>query len=341
MTTTGSALDQDFMSLAEPFRRELTAHCYRMTGSIHDAEDLVQDTFVRAWRGYGNFKGDSSLRTWLYRIATNTCLTSLEGRRRRPLPSGLGAAASDPADELIERHEIAWLEPLPDAVHDTPDDPATTVTSRESVRLAFVAALQHLSARQRAVLVLREVLQWRASEVAELLGTTTAAVNSLLQRARAQIDAILPEEGTLAEPESPETRELLRRYVEGFENYDIDGIVKLFAAEAVWEMPPFTGWYRGAADIGALISTKCPATGPESMRMVATTANGQPAFGLYMLGADGVHRPFQLHVLEITDSGVAHVVCFFDVQLFDRFGLPPVWSDAARSDADAEVHVGE
>ena len=310
----------EFMTLAEPHRRELLAHCYRMTGSIHDAEDLVQDTFVRGWKAYGNFKGDSSLRTWLYRIATNTCLTSLEGRSRRPLPSGLGAPSSDPSDELVERHEIAWLEPFPS--RDSDDDPATTAVTRDSVRLAFVAALQHLSARQRAVLVLREVLQWKAAEVAELLGTSTAAVNSLLQRARGQIEQIMPSEDDVDEPESPETRELLQRYVEGFETYDIDGIVKLFAAEAVWEMPPFTGWYRGPTDIGGLISTKCPATGPESMRMVETVANGQPAFGLYMLGEDGVHRAFQLHVLEIVDGHVAHVTCFFDLDLFERFGLP-------------------
>lgn len=325
MTAT-QELSGDFMELAEPYRRELLAHCYRMTGSIHDAEDLVQDTLVRGWRGYANFKGDSSLRTWLYRIATNTCLTSLEGRKRRPLPSGLGNPASSPSDELVERHEIAWLEPLPDADMVEKNDPATVVAGRESVRLAFVAALQHLSARQRAVLVLREVLQWRASEVAELMGTSTTAINSLLQRARAQIDQIMPTEDSVDEPESDETRELLRRYVDGFENYDVDGIIKLFAAEAVWEMPPFEGWYRGPADIGGLIATKCPATGPESMRMVETSANGQPAFGLYMLGEDGVHRAFQLHVLDIVDGRVAHVACFFDLTLFAKFGLPEVYS---------------
>ncbi|MGB3770220.1 MAG: sigma-70 family RNA polymerase sigma factor [Rhodococcus sp. (in: high G+C Gram-positive bacteria)] len=327
MTAT-QALDGDFMTLAEPHRRELLAHCYRMTGSIHDAEDLVQDTLVRGWRGYADFKGDSSLRTWLYRIATNTCLTWLEGRKRRPLPTGLGAPSSQASDELVERHEIAWLEPFPHT-GSIDDDPASMVGSRESVRLAFVAALQHLSARQRAVLVLREVLQWRASEVAELLGTTPAAINSLLQRARAQIDLIMPDEDSVDEPESPETRELLRRYVEGFETYDIDGIVKLFAAEAIWEMPPFVGWYRGAENIGALISGKCPASGPESMRMVATTANGQPAFGLYMLGLDGVHRPFQLHVLEVIDSRITHVASFFDVTLFEKFGLPAVYTAVA------------
>lgn len=324
MTVT-QELGNDFMTLAEPYRRELLAHCYRMTGSIHDAEDLVQDTFVRGWKGYASFKGDSSLRTWLYRIATNTCLTWLDGRKRRPMPSGLGAPSSNASDDLVERHEIEWLEPFPSSDGPIDDDPAALVASRESVRLAFVAALQHLSARQRAVLVLREVLQWKASEVAELLGTSTAAVNSLLQRARGQIDRIMPSEGSVSEPESPETRELLRRYVEGFETYDIDGIVALFASEAIWEMPPFEGWYRGPATIGALISTKCPATGPESMRMLPTTANGQPAFGLYMLGEDGVHRPFQLHVLDIVDSRVNHVACFFDLTLFDRFGLPAVY----------------
>jgi RNA polymerase sigma-70 factor (ECF subfamily) len=328
-------LDGDFMTLAEPHRRELLAHCYRMTGSIHDAEDLVQDTFVRAWKGYAGYKGDSSLRTWLYRIATNTCLTALDGRKRRPMPSGLGNPSADPADELIERREIAWLEPFPGTSRSDPtraaqDDPAAIVESRESVRLAFVAALQHLSARQRAVLVLREVLQWKAAEVAELLGTSTTAVNSLLQRARTQIDLIMPSESTTDEPESEELKALLDKYVEGFETYDIDGIVKLFADQAVWEMPPFEGWYVGPADIGSLITHKCPAKGVGDMLMVPTSANGQPAYGLYMRGEDGVHRPFQLHVLEVHTSPssgspeITHVSCFFDLALFDVFGLPPV-----------------
>ncbi|MFC9518094.1 sigma-70 family RNA polymerase sigma factor [Nocardiaceae bacterium NPDC056970] len=326
--TVEQSLDDQFLTAADPYRRELLAHCYRMMGSIHDAEDLLQETMVRAWRGYGKFDGRSSVRTWLHRIATNTCLTALEGRDRRPLPTGLGAPSSDPSEELVERREVPWLEPIPDSMvwGDSgwgADDPATVVAARESVRLAFVAALQHLSARQRAVLVLRDVLQWKAAEVAEALGTSTAAVNSLLQRARAQLSEATPNPDALVEPESDDARELLRRYVDGFERYDIDGLVELFTRDAVWEMPPFVGWYVGGPDIARLIKEKCPSEGPGDMRLLPASGNGQPALGLYMRGPDGVHRPFQLHVLDITESGVAHVTCFFDVDLFARFGLPP------------------
>lgn len=320
--TVEQSLDDEFLALAHPYRRELLAHCYRMMGSLHDAEDLVQECMLRAWRAYDRYEGRSSLRTWLYRIATNTCLTALESRSKRPLPTGLGAPSSDPADELVERSEVPWLEPMPDRLLPHPDDPASIVVSRESVRLAFVAALQHLPTRQRAVLMLRDVLQWKASEVAETLGLTTAAVNSLLQRARAQLEQAAPTEDTLIEPESEAARELLRRYVDAFESYDVDAIVELFTKDAVWEMPPFTGWYLGAEAIGRLISGKCPADGPGDMRLVPTAANGQPAIGLYMADADGVHRPFQLHVLDVTADGIAHVVSFFDVGLFDAFGLP-------------------
>ncbi|MDH6677110.1 RNA polymerase sigma-70 factor (ECF subfamily) [Rhodococcus sp. LBL1] len=324
--TVGQSLDDEFLTAADPYRRELLAHCYRMTGSIHDAEDLLQETFVRAWRGYPKFDGRSSVRTWLHRIATNTCLTALESRARRPLPTGLGAPSSDPSDDLVERGEVPWLEPIPDSMvwgdGRGADDPATVVGARESVRLAFVAALQHLSARQRAVLVLRDVLQWKAAEVAEALGTTTAAVNSLLQRARAQLAEATPTPDTLVEPESAATRELLQRYVDGFERYDIDGLVELFTRDAIWEMPPFVGWYVGGADIARLVKEKCPSEGPGDMRLLPAAANGQPALGLYMRGEDGAHRPFQLHVLDITERGVAHVTCFFDTDLFARFGLP-------------------
>ena len=171
----------DFSTHAEPYRRELLAHCYRMTGSLHDAEDLVQETFLRAWKSYNRFEGKSSIRTWLHRIATNTCLTALDGRQRRPLPAGLGGSSSDPTAELVERREVPWLEPLPDLADD-PADPSVIVGSRESVRLAFVAALQHLSPRQRAVLLLRDVLQWKSAEVAEAVGSTTVAVNSSTSR---------------------------------------------------------------------------------------------------------------------------------------------------------------
>jgi RNA polymerase sigma-70 factor (ECF subfamily) len=323
VTVLAHETDDEFLLKAEPHRRELMAHCYRMTGSLHDAEDLVQETYLRAWKAYGGFKGQSSLRTWLYRIATNTCLTALDSRQRRPLPTGLGAPSSDPTGELVERNEVPWLEPLPDQ-YDDPTDPSTIVGTRESVRLAFVAALQHLSPRQRAVLVMRDVLQWKAAEVGEAIGASTAAVNSLLQRARAQLESVGPsEDEQLAEPDSPETRDLLDRYIAAFENYDIDALVKMFTEEAIWEMPPFDGWYQGPEAIVTLTREKCPAEGPGDMRFIRTTANGQPAAALYMIDREtGKHDAFQLHVLDVKADGVSHVVAFLDTSLFEKFGLP-------------------
>jgi RNA polymerase sigma-70 factor (ECF subfamily) len=315
--------DDEFLVQAEPHRRELLAHCYRMTGSLHDAEDLVQETYLRAWKAYGGFKGHSSLRTWLYRIATNTCLTALEGRRRRPLPSGLGAPSSDPAGELVERAEVPWLEPLPD-LYDDPADPSVIVGSREAVRLAFVAALQHLSPRQRAVLVLRDVLQWKAAEVADAIGTSTAAVNSLLQRARCQLNAAGPSaEDPVRAPDSPEVQDRLARYIAAFEAYDVDALVEMFTAEAVWEMPPFDGWYQGPAAIATLVHQQCPASRPGDMKLLRSVANGQPAAAMYMRDFEGSgHIPFQLHVLDMRADGIAHVVAFLDTSLFAKFGLP-------------------
>ncbi|MGV0794880.1 sigma-70 family RNA polymerase sigma factor [Mycolicibacterium sp. XJ1819] len=319
MSVLAHETDDEFLLRAEPHRRELLAHCYRMTGSLHDAEDLVQETYLRAWKAYSRFKGESSLRTWLYRIATNTCLTSLEGRKRRPLPTGLGAPSSDPLDDIAAREEVPWLEPLPDAT----SDPSNIVGSRESVRLAFVAALQYLSPRQRAVLVLREVLQWKAAEVADAIGTSTAAVNSLLQRARAQLDAVGPsEDDEVRPPESPEAQDLLTRYIAAFESYDIDKLVELFTADAVWEMPPFDGWYRGPENIVLLSKTHCPAEGPGDMRFVRTTANGQAAGALYMRNPEtGVHEPFQMHVLDVGVDGITHVVAFH-MTSFEKWRLP-------------------
>ncbi len=312
-----------FLADAQRYRRELLAHCYRMTGSLHDAEDLVQETYLRAWKAYEGFQGKSSVRTWLYRIATNTCLTALEGRQRRPLPSGLGNPSSSPTDEIAEHHEIPWLQPLPDS-SDDPADPSTIVGTRDSVRLAFVAALQHLSARQRAVLVMREVLQWKAAEVGEAIGASTAAVNSLLQRARAQLDAVGPsEDDTIDPPDSPHSQNLLRTYMAAFEAYDIDKLVELFTAEAIWEMPPFDTWYQGPQAIGDLSRFKCPAEKAGDMRFIATTANGQPAAAMYLLNPDtGRHEAFQLHVLAVRPEGISHVVAFMEPSLFEKFGLP-------------------
>ncbi|MDO9497802.1 MAG: sigma-70 family RNA polymerase sigma factor [Nocardioides sp.] len=303
----------DFDTLTERYQRELLAHCYRMSGSVHEAEDLVQETFLRAWKASADFQGRSSVRTWLYRIATNVCLTNLEGRPRRPLPAGLGTPDQMAGDTLERDHEIAWLEPVPDA--------AVVVAERESIRLAFVAALQHLPARQRAVLILRDVLRWSAAEVAEALETSSAAVNSALQRAHAQMNARGLTEDTVEPSLTTGQQQLLERYVEAFWRKDVDTIVQLLTAEAVWEMPPFTGWYVGAANIGDLIGTQCPGERFD-MPMLATSANGQPAFGLYMRTQDGTgFEPFHLQVLELDGDRVRHVGAFFGID-FTAFGLP-------------------
>jgi RNA polymerase sigma-70 factor (ECF subfamily) len=322
VSQTDQTVENDFPQLADPYRRELLAHCYRMLGSVHDAEDLVQETYLRAWRAYHTFESRSSLRTWLYRIATNVCLTALDGREKRPLPTGLGAPSADPGDTLVNQPEVPWLEPIPDALLRADEsDPAAIVSSRESIRLAFIAALQHLPPRQRAVLILRDVLKWRAAEVAEAVGITTAAVNSTLQRARTQLAQASLTEDTIVEPTSPEQRELLDRYVQAFWDKDIATIVEMFTKDIVWEMPPFTAWYQGAENVGRLIATQCPG-GVGDMRMVPTEANGQPAFGLYMRGDDDVFRPFHLQVLTQGVGGVRHVAAFFEPSLFATFGLP-------------------
>ncbi len=308
--------EPDFLSQADPYRRELLAHCYRMLGSVHDAEDLVQETMLRAWRGYDKFEGRSTLRTWLYRIATTQCLTALESRGRRPLPTGLGGPSDTGGQPLEKRDEVPWLEPMPSG-----DDPAAIVTSRESTRLAFVAALQHLPARQRAVLILRDVLAWRAAEVAELLDTTTAAVNSALQRARDRLEAVAPTPEDVVEPDTEDKRRLLARYVEAFERKDIEAIVSLLAEDAVWEMPPFTTWFQGPEQVARHLTGQCPG-GPGDFRFAATEANGEPALGMYLRGEDGVFRPFALQTFTVRGEEFSHVVSFFDLRLFDTFGLP-------------------
>jgi RNA polymerase sigma-70 factor (TIGR02960 family) len=317
---------------AQPYRRELLAHCYRMLGSVHDAEDLVQDTYLRAWRAADRFEGRSSLRTWLHRIATNACLTALESRARRPLPSGLGAPSDDPERPVAEAPEVPWLEPVPDALlsGEHPSDPAAIVASRSSTRLALVAALQHLPPRQRAVLLLRDVLRWRAAEVAELLGTTTASVNSALQRAHAQLERAAPAQERLSEPTDPARRALLDRYAKAFEECDVPAIVRLFKEDAVWEMPPFPQWFRSAEAIGRLIAAQCP-IGPGQGLMKPTSANGQPAFALYSRREGGDFRPFNLHVLTLEGDRVSRVAAFFDPRLFGTFGLPrSIAADATR-----------
>ncbi|MFC5803736.1 sigma-70 family RNA polymerase sigma factor [Streptomyces formicae] len=336
------ARDTDFASLTEPYRRELLAHCYRMLGSVHDAEDLVQETYLRAWRAYDGFEGRSSLRTWLYRIATNACLTALERGSHRPLPSGLGAPGDDPGGPLAPgQPEVPWLQPLPDALlAGGPEDPATVVASRESVRLAFVAALQLLPPRQRAILILRDVLRWRASEVAELTEATETAMNSALQRARAQLSRAAPAPDTVVAPAEPEQRELVERYATAFANADIDALMALLTDDIVFEMPPIPTWFRGREAAVRLMSAHCPVFGAPGSRLVPTAANGQPALALYQYGGDsrdgrdgaygegsegdkgGILRAFSVEVHTVTASGIARIVSFQDPSLFPAFGLP-------------------
>ena len=325
MTTTERPARDEFLALAQPYRRELLAHCYRMLGSVHDAEDVLQETLVRAWKGYDRFEGRSSLRTWLHRIATTSCLTALEGRTRRPMPAGLDGTGADPDAPLRENPEITWLEPVPDEAVglSAGADPAVLVTARATVRLAFVAALQHLPARQRAVLLLREVLQWRAAEVAELLGTTVAGVNSALQRARAQLDRVAPREEDAPAPLTERQRELLESYVAAFEVKDVTAIVALLAADVRWEMPPYEAWYRGRAHVARHLETRCPG-GPGDFRLSPVRANGQPGLALYLRGDDGAFHPFCLQVFTFTGDEITHVATFLDTGLFPAFGLPPV-----------------
>jgi len=313
----------EFARLTDPFRGELLAHCYRMLGSVHDAEDQLQETLMRAWRSYGEFEGRSSLRTWLYRIATNTCLRALETRARRPLPSGLSAPGEDPAGPLpAAQPEVPWLQPIPDALLSAgTGDPAEIAVSRASVRLALIAAMQYLPARQRAVLILRDVLGWRSAEVAGLLGTSTVAVNGALQRARAHLAQAAPAEEQISEPDDPAIQALLGRYAAAFENADVAGLIRLLRDDAVFEMPPLPTWYAGREQIGRFLAARVLRR-PGRFRMIPATANGQPAFAAYLRGNDGVYRAHAVQVLTITPSGVSRVVSFNDPGLFATFGLP-------------------
>ncbi|MBX9243447.1 sigma-70 family RNA polymerase sigma factor [Actinotalea ferrariae] len=316
--------EHDFQALVAPLRRELIAHCYRMVGSAHEAEDLVQETLLRAWRAFHGFENRSSVRTWMYRIATNTCLTALEGRKRRPLPTGLGQPAADPRGDLHRHHEVSWVEPLPDSVvWGSPDpDPADVVVGRDSVRLALVAALQELTAQQRAVVLLCDVLGWRAAEAASTLGLSVGAVTSTLQRARAHLEKSRSAEPAALDHEDPRVAALLERYQRAFEDYDMEGLVRVLTEDALWEMPPYAEWFQGNEDIARLVSTHCPAERAGDMRLVRASANGGPALALYMRGEDGVHRAFNLHLPVVTADGVAHVTAYFGEEHFTALGLP-------------------
>jgi RNA polymerase sigma-70 factor, ECF subfamily len=322
-------VSEDFTSLTGQFRRELLAHCYRMLGSADEAEDLVQETYLRAWRAYQAFEGRSSVRTWLYRIATNACLTAIERRGRRPLPSGLGGPGEDPAAPLVSAPGVPWLQPLPDALLAAPqDDPAEAAVSRAGIRLAMVAALQYLSARQRAVLILRDVLDWPAAEVAAMLGTTTTAVNSGLRRARAQLAQVLPEEDDVAEPAEPERRALLDRFAVAFENGDVTALAALLREDVALEMPPMLTWFAGREDVRRFLATRLFGT-PGQFRLVPTMANGQPAFAAYERGHDGVYRAHAALVLTVTMTGIARIVIFLSPGLLETFGLPQEYGGTA------------
>jgi RNA polymerase sigma-70 factor (ECF subfamily) len=313
MTATPAA---DLGEQLDQYRGELTAYCYRMLASPFEAEDAVQETMIRAWRAYERFEGRSALRSWLYRIATNVCLDMLSGRERRARPMDLGPSGA-PLIENLRTPEVPWLQPVPDALV---ADPAELAVSRESIKLAFVAALQHLPPRQRAVLILCEVLRWQATEVSELLDTTVASVNSALQRARATLETRNLEETLTVEAAD---RDLLARYVAAFEAYDIDALTALIREDATQSMPPFDLWLTGRDDIFTWWFG--PGIGCKGSRVIATTAaNGSPAFGQYKPSEDGGYEPWALQVLEVKDGRISELSFFLDTEtLFPLFGLPP------------------
>jgi len=308
----------DFIRDTEPFRRELLAHCYRMLGSAHDAEDVVQETYLRAWRGYRAFENRSSVRTWLYRIATNACLTALAHGSRRVLPSGLGAPADDPQSEQVPAPDVLWLQAIPDTW--VTNDPATVVTSRESLRLALVASLQHLPAQQRAVLLLRDVLAFPATDVAAMLDISVAAVKSALQRARARMRDVAPSADEVIESREPRARDLLEKYMTAFETADTALLEEALRHDAALEMVGSRTWFAGRATCLPYLAEVVGV--PGDWRMVAIAANGQPAAAAYRRDNDGVLRAFGIAALDVTASGIARIVVFGEPGLVTLFGLP-------------------
>ncbi|WP_189832843.1 sigma-70 family RNA polymerase sigma factor [Streptomyces zaomyceticus] len=306
----------------DKYRRELTGYCYRMLGSSFEAEDAVQDTMVRAWKAIDSFEGRSSLRSWLYRIATNVCLDALNAGNRRARPMDLTSATPVARAQLVKQPEITWLEPIPDGrVLPSVADPAETAVSRETVRLAFVAALQHLPPKQRAVLILREVLAWKASEVAELLDTSVASVNSALQRARATLAEQAPAASDTANPLDEEQKALLERYVAAFEGYDMKALTALLHEDATMSMPPYDLWLQGHDDIvGWMLGVGEVCAGS---KLVPTVANGSPAFAQYHPDPAGGFSPWALIVLELREGKVAGMDFFLDTERwFPLFDLP-------------------
>jgi RNA polymerase sigma-70 factor (ECF subfamily) len=309
---------EGFDRLVDPFRAELLAYCYRMLGSAHDAEDLVQDTYLRAWRARERYdETRSSVRTWLYRIATNACLTALEVRGRRPLPAG-EVAASDPLGPLVRGENVVWLQPLPDSWLDA-GDPAGAVIDRSSLRLAFAAALQHLSARQRGALILRDVLSFSASEAADILGTSVASVNSSLQRARTRVKEVDVRQERLNEPSAAEQRAWVDRYMKAFEQADIEGLKRLLTEDVIMEMPPMLNWFTGPGNYGLFMEWVFEQAGTDwSLKAVA--ANGQPGFAAYRRAGDG----YELHTLQVftvTAEGISRNSVFQESDVFASFGL--------------------
>jgi RNA polymerase sigma-70 factor (ECF subfamily) len=307
---------QDFIEQAAPFRAELIAHCYRMLGSVHDAEDLVQETYLRGLRGYEAFEERAALRTWLYRIATNACLRALQNRARRVLPAGLGTASVDPEVDIdASKVGYPWLEPIPDIF-----TPEAAVTTKQSIRLAVVTALQELPARQRAVLILRDVVQFSAAEVAELLETTPAAVNSALQRARAHLAEVAPSDDDIAEPADRELLTLVERYCAAFENSDMAALTALLQADVKLEMPPFTVWFTGRDAVTRFLAARA-FTEPGNVLMIPTSANGQPAVADYRRDGDGVMCAHAIHVLTPGENGITAITVFLEPALFAVFGM--------------------
>jgi RNA polymerase sigma-70 factor (ECF subfamily) len=307
----------------DEYRTELTAYCYRMLGSAFEAEDAVQDTLVRAWKGFSRFEGRAALRSWLYRIATNVCLDMLGSRQRRARPMDLGPALTADAPLGAVMPENVWIQPVPDGrVLPVGGDPAELTIQRETIKLAFVATLQHLPPRQRAVLILREVLQWQASEVAELLDTSVASVNSALQRARATLATtkVSAEDGPT--DMNDEQRALVARYVDAFERYDMDSLTSLLQEDATWNMPPYELWLQTHRDIVRWCLG--PGIGCRGSRLVPTMANGSPAFGQYKPAAGGGWEPWSLQVLELSGDRISGITFFLDTpSFFPLFGLPP------------------
>jgi RNA polymerase sigma-70 factor (ECF subfamily) len=321
--STGTPAREELVSELERYRRELTGYCYRMLGSTFEAEDAVQETLLRAWRGFDRFEGRAALRSWLYRIATNVCLDLLQGRDRRALPVDLGPAGTAGRALGDPLPEATWIEPIPDGrILAEQADPAELAEARETIRLAFVAALQHLPPRQRTVLILREVLRWRAAEVAELLGTSVPAVNSALQRARATLAAAAPAATATVDRLDEDQRALLARYVDAFERYDMGALTSLLHEDATWSMPPYDLWLQTHEDVVAWCLG--PGVGCRGSRLIPVEANGSPAFGQYKPAPDGGLEPWSLQVLEISGARIGGITFFLDTgRLFPLFGLPP------------------